>query len=420
MKMTNPLSSLNSQLISKSNTETKNIAIIVKSYHINPEDESASYLIGVDCFDKDKRYAVKLGENPKNNSSISGFKHPPTKEGEQDYSVSVNGVIMFEDYTPVARFSHQEGDSNDIEHISAQWARSVVRVKQQNLTLNHTNIRIHSAQDGKDDVVIFDSYNTRHNSVVDLSSSANVLADLEQKIINALTSTPMNESLALLRIHSNNPNDKPVTSHINAFRHKDTKIVSSPQETLQRYKASGQGKLLLSWIEQQQGQPFKVELTPGCRYYLSPKGKEQFYSNEEKPNGGRQINPSSFLGQMAKNSSYLMKEMDSSGNWVNVSRPKAMELFLFTTELEDKTRIVTGLKVKSSKTPFLDLSALPSIAKAPALEKASVAEQVVQTQEDTSDISAEPENTNDDEFSVELSDADLEALSEFSNFTNKM
>ncbi|MDI5833327.1 hypothetical protein OCF84_20615 (plasmid) [Shewanella xiamenensis] len=418
--MANSLSSLNSQLITKNNTETKNIAIIVQSYHINPDDESASYIVGVDSFDKSKTYAVKLADNPKNNSSISGFKNPPTKQGEQDYSVSVNGVIMFEDYKTVPSFTTPSANVPEIEHISAQWARSVVRVKQQNLTLNHTNIRIHSGQDGKDDVVIFDSYNTRHNKVVDVESSKDVMAELEKQILTALDTTPMNESLVLLRIHSNNPNEKPVTSHINAFRHKDTKLASNPKETLDRYKGSEHGKVLLNWIAQQQGNPFKVELTPGCRYYLSPKGKEQFYSAVEKPTGGRIINPSSFLGLMAKNSSYLVKEQDAEGNWVSVSRPRAMELFLFTTELTDKTRIVTGLKVKTSKTPFLDLAALPSNAKAKPLENVIEAEHVVQTQEDISESISEPANNGDDEFAVELSEADLAALSDFATFQNKM
>lgn len=416
------LNSIRAELLSASNRVRENLALLVRNYHIDESDDSKSYVHGVDFFDQDKSYFVKLSPNTKSNVTLKGFLAPQSpSDSDKNYNVPINGVIMFDDVKKVPPFSKVSSDLSAPTFLTAEWARSAVRVKTQGITLNYTTVNIAAGTNGRDDTVFFNTYNPRISQVIDLQASNNPMVELENAIIRCLSNSTKNTTLSLMRIYSDDINEKPLCSQINSFRIRDTNALSTPQETLNRFKNSEEGKILFSIIEAQLiGKPFKIEVTPGMRYFLSPKGRESCLIESDIPNRGRIINPNSFIGTLAKQCSYTVKEQNNAGDWVNVSRPRAIEMFLLTTVLEDGGKIVTSINSKSSKISSVDYADIPSSAKAQSPVLNNTATQTAQHQDDKEVFEDPHNNINEDDFDVELSDEDIAALSEITAITRTM
>jgi hypothetical protein len=418
--MTKPsLKDISAKIATATTRVKHNMAVRVVSYHIDPQNEKNSFVQGVDLFNDNKPVFVKFDPNSKATVSIAGF-HKPIENDPKVYNVPVNGAILFDDVVPIQPFNKDLSADNGAFY-TASWARSAIRVKNQGLSLNYTTIRVSDGSNGKDSIVAFDSYNPTSSKVIDLSNAATAMQSLEaaiSKALNPMLGPTGNTSISLLRIYSDDPSEKPVCTSINAF--KADREHCSGEVAFTRYKNSEQGKILLDTIQSVLiGGDFKAEVTQGMRYFLSPKGKQQFMIESDDPLKGKVIDPKSFLGGLAKQLQTTEKVQNANDEWVTVSKPRLMELFLHTSTLDDGGKIVTSFTTKSSKTPTFDLSELPSKAIAPLLmQEASPPQETQNTEE--AEMQDDPHNNLDSDEEFELSEEDMAALSTVASMSKSM
>jgi hypothetical protein len=418
--MTKPsLSEISAKMATATTRVKHNMAVRVLSYHIDPKNERNSYVRGVDIFNNDKPVFVKFDQNSKATVSISGFKKP-LENDPKVYNVPVNGAILFDDVIPAKPFSN-DPNMQDGDFYTASWARSAVRVNNQGISLNFTTIRVSESSNGNDSIVAFDSYNPLTSQIIDLSNAEAAMQSLEASIISALEpklGVSGNTSLSVLRIYSDDPNEKPVCTSINAF--KSNREHCSGEAAYARFKNSEQGKILMDTIQSHLiGGTYKAEVTAGMRYFLSPKGKEQFLTDSNDPLKGRIIDPKSFLGGLAKQLQTKEKVQNADNEWVSVSKPRLMELFLHTSTLEDGGKIVTSFSTKSSKTPTYDFSELPTKAIAAQMKQEIEPEQKAHNTEEA-EMQDDPHNHMDSDDDIELSEEDMAALSSVSLMAKSM